>query len=61
MLGVRFGAFPEDVQGFPHQLFAVATATVGVAAFAIVLALVEQVSPALHVRCHFPASKPPSV
>ena len=39
---VWFGEFPE-VQGIPRQIFDVFTAFIGLAAFAIVLALIEQV------------------
>jgi hypothetical protein len=42
VLIVWFGEFPEG-QAIPGQLFDVFTAFVGLAAFAIVLALVEQV------------------
>jgi hypothetical protein len=51
VLVVWFGEFPEEVEGFQNQIFAVATATVGVAAFAIVLALVEQASPFVSCCC----------
>ena len=37
-----FGEFPEVPRGFPRQAFSILMAITGLAAFAIVLALVEQ-------------------
>ena len=42
VLIVWFGEFPEVPRGFPRQAFSIITAITGLAAFAIVLALVEQ-------------------
>ena len=56
MLVLWFGQFPDGSESIASQLFAVAMATVGLGAFAIVLALVEQVLPHLpHAQareCH---------
>ncbi|CAK0782676.1 hypothetical protein CVIRNUC_005871 [Coccomyxa viridis] len=42
VLIVWFGEFPEVPRGFPRQVFSILMAITGLAAFAIVLALVEQ-------------------
>ena len=42
VLIVWFGEFPEVPRGFPRQAFSILMAITGLAAFAIVLALVEQ-------------------
>ena len=47
VLVLWFGQFPDGTDSLASQLFAVAMATVGLGAFAIVLALVEQVLPPL--------------
>ena len=47
VLVLWFGQFPDGSESIASQLFAVAMATVGLGAFAIVLALVEQVLPLL--------------
>lgn len=55
VLVLWFGQFPDGTDSLASQLFAVAMATVGLGAFAIVLALVEQ------VLTYSPFLKPPLI